>query len=115
MRVPYAAISGGWRWVYEASLAEVEIVTPANTTIAVPVYQRQYRWQIDRCEQLLADIRAVSTGNGRHRQVPAGPTENGTDSELGGEPAVAETDVAPRVPAASRSRQPPLDGRLTGR
>jgi hypothetical protein len=31
-----------------------------ETTIVVPVYQRQYRWDIDGCEQLLADIRAVS-------------------------------------------------------
>ncbi|WP_336631358.1 MULTISPECIES: DUF262 domain-containing protein [unclassified Microbacterium] len=32
----------------------------ADTTIVVPVYQRQYRWDIGGCEQLLADIRAVS-------------------------------------------------------
>ncbi|AWB89353.1 DUF262 domain-containing protein [Homoserinimonas hongtaonis] len=30
------------------------------TTIIVPVYQRQYRWDIGGCEQLLADIRAVA-------------------------------------------------------
>lgn len=29
-------------------------------TIVVPVYQRQYRWDIGGCEQLLADIRAVA-------------------------------------------------------
>jgi len=34
--------------------------------IAVPVYQRQYRWEIDECEQLLDDIRAAaSAGDGR--------------------------------------------------
>lgn len=32
--------------------------TPA--TIVVPVYQRQYRWDIGGCEQLLSDIRAVA-------------------------------------------------------
>ncbi len=31
-----------------------------GTTIVVPVYQRQYRWDIGGCEQLLADIRAVA-------------------------------------------------------
>ncbi|MCS5496352.1 DUF262 domain-containing HNH endonuclease family protein [Cnuibacter physcomitrellae] len=31
-----------------------------ETSIVVPVYQRQYRWDIGGCEQLLADIRAVS-------------------------------------------------------
>jgi len=37
-----------------------------ETSIVVPVYQRQYRWDIGGCEQLLADIRAVadtSTGS----------------------------------------------------
>lgn len=29
-------------------------------TIVVPVYQRQYRWDIGACEQLLSDIRAVA-------------------------------------------------------
>ncbi|MGD8195718.1 DUF262 domain-containing protein [Herbiconiux sp. P18] len=31
-----------------------------ETTIVVPVYQRQYRWDIGGCEQLLGDIRAVA-------------------------------------------------------
>lgn len=32
----------------------------SDWTIVVPVYQRQYRWDIGGCEQLLADIRAVA-------------------------------------------------------
>lgn len=32
----------------------------AHATIVVPVYQRQYRWDIGGCEQLLSDIRAVA-------------------------------------------------------
>jgi hypothetical protein len=35
-------------------------LSAADTTIVVPVYQRQYRWDIGGCEQLLADIRAVA-------------------------------------------------------
>ena len=35
-------------------------LSAADTTIVVPVYQRQYRWDIGACEQLLADIRAVA-------------------------------------------------------
>jgi hypothetical protein len=31
-----------------------------ETAIVVPVYQRQYRWDIGGCEQLLSDIRAVA-------------------------------------------------------
>ncbi|GAA1951763.1 DUF262 domain-containing protein [Microbacterium deminutum] len=31
-----------------------------ETSIVVPVYQRQYRWDIGGCEQLLADIRSVA-------------------------------------------------------
>ena len=37
-----------------------------ETTIVVPVYQRQYRWDIDGCEQLLADIRSVADAHDRH-------------------------------------------------
>lgn len=35
-------------------------LSASDTTIVVPVYQRQYRWDIGGCEQLLGDIRAVS-------------------------------------------------------
>ncbi|MDL9979674.1 DUF262 domain-containing protein [Microbacterium sp. ASV49] len=35
-------------------------------TIVVPVYQRQYRWDIGGCEQLLADIRAVGDSDDSH-------------------------------------------------
>lgn len=31
-----------------------------ETSIVVPVYQRQYRWDIGGCEQLLSDVRAVA-------------------------------------------------------
>lgn len=35
-------------------------LSDSQTTIVVPVYQRQYRWDIGACEQLLADVRAVA-------------------------------------------------------
>ncbi|MCT9820358.1 DUF262 domain-containing protein [Microbacterium sp. W1N] len=35
-------------------------LSASETTIVVPVYQRQYRWDIGACEQLLGDIRAVA-------------------------------------------------------
>ena len=35
-------------------------LSAGETSIVVPVYQRQYRWDIGGCEQLLADIRAVA-------------------------------------------------------
>ncbi|MEV7693520.1 DUF262 domain-containing protein [Microbacterium sp. NPDC089189] len=35
-------------------------LTASDTSIVVPVYQRQYRWDIGACEQLLSDIRAVA-------------------------------------------------------
>jgi hypothetical protein len=41
-------------------------LSAADTTIVVPVYQRQYRWDIGACEQLLGDIRAVSDSDDRH-------------------------------------------------
>ncbi len=34
-----------------------------GTTIVVPVYQRQYRWDIGACEQLLGDVRAVAAAD----------------------------------------------------
>lgn len=41
-------------------------LSAADRTIAVPVYQRQYRWDIGGCEQLLSDIRAVADLDDRH-------------------------------------------------
>lgn len=41
-------------------------LSEAETTIVVPVYQRQYRWDIGSCEQLLGDIRAVADSDERH-------------------------------------------------
>ncbi len=41
-------------------------LSAADTTIVVPVYQRQYRWDIGACEQLLTDIRAVADSDERH-------------------------------------------------
>ena len=38
----------------------------AETSIVVPVYQRQYRWDIGGCEQLLSDIRAVAASDVEH-------------------------------------------------
>ncbi|MFS0732994.1 DUF262 domain-containing protein [Microbacterium sp. 1P10UB] len=38
----------------------------AETNIVVPVYQRQYRWDIGACEQLLSDIRDVADSDDRH-------------------------------------------------
>jgi hypothetical protein len=43
----------------------LEWLSAANTSISVPVYQRQYRWEVDECEQLLADIRTVAEGDAR--------------------------------------------------
>ena len=38
-------------------------LSASDTTIVVPVYQRQYRWDIGGCEQLLNDVRAVSAAD----------------------------------------------------
>ncbi|TDL43656.1 DUF262 domain-containing protein [Microbacterium oleivorans] len=38
----------------------IDWLSASDTTIVVPVYQRQYRWDIGGCEQLLGDIRAVA-------------------------------------------------------
>ena len=41
-------------------------LSASDTTIVVPVYQRQYRWDIGGCEQLLGDIRAVADTDDGH-------------------------------------------------
>src|SRR5690606_10385181 len=45
----------------------IEWLSAPDTTIVVPVYQRQYRWDIGGCERLLADVRAVAGEDGAHR------------------------------------------------
>lgn len=42
------------------AVVTTEWLSTAGTTLAVPVYQRQYRWEIDGCERLLRDLRAVA-------------------------------------------------------
>ncbi|MCB0921480.1 MAG: DUF262 domain-containing protein, partial [Actinobacteria bacterium] len=38
----------------------------ATPSIAIPIYQRDYRWTQGSCEQLLADVRAIASApNGR--------------------------------------------------
>ncbi|WP_029260258.1 MULTISPECIES: DUF262 domain-containing protein [unclassified Microbacterium] len=45
----------------------IEWLAAGSTTIVVPVYQRQYRWDIGGCERLLSDIRAVAGEDDAHR------------------------------------------------
>ncbi|MCS5736049.1 DUF262 domain-containing protein [Herbiconiux daphne] len=52
-----------------------------ETTIVVPVYQRQYRWDIGGCEQLLGDIRAVSDLHDRHTHFIGSILSTAADDE----------------------------------
>ncbi len=38
----------------------IEWLSSADTVLAVPVYQRQYRWDVDKCARLLEDVRTVA-------------------------------------------------------
>lgn len=49
------------------AVGTIEWLSAPGTTIVVPVYQRQYRWDIGRCERLLADVRAVAAEDDAHR------------------------------------------------
>ena len=51
--------------VLSAGVNTVEWMAEAVTTIAVPVYQRHYRWDVDRCSRLLEDIRVVADADER--------------------------------------------------
>lgn len=57
-----------------------------STTIVVPVYQRQYRWDIGGCEQLLADVRAVAREDASHRHFIGSILSAADDSD-------ADTDL----------------------
>lgn len=61
-------------------------LSAADRTIVVPVYQRQYRWDIGGCEQLLADIRAVADLDDRHMHfigsILSSASGDGEDAEL---------------------------------
>lgn len=45
----------------------IEWLASPPTNIVVPVYQRQYRWDIGACEKLLSDVRAVAAEDDAHR------------------------------------------------
>ncbi|WEK59983.1 MAG: DUF262 domain-containing protein [Candidatus Microbacterium colombiense] len=45
----------------------IEWLATGSSTIVVPVYQRQYRWDIGGCERLLSDVRAVAAEGDAHR------------------------------------------------
>ncbi|MDT0157320.1 DUF262 domain-containing protein [Microbacterium sp. ARD32] len=45
----------------------IEWLAAPTTNIVVPVYQRQYRWDIGACEKLLSDVRAVAAEDADHR------------------------------------------------
>src|SRR5262245_48148055 len=48
--------------VVAESVNTLQCLASGRRTVAVPVYQRQYRWSIDSCRQLLEDIRSVADG-----------------------------------------------------
>lgn len=64
----------------------IEWLAAPETNLVVPVYQRQYRWDIGGCEKLLADIRAVADEDDAHRHF--------IGSILSGRDAVSTPDAA---------------------
>ena len=65
-----------------------------ETAIVVPVYQRQYRWDIGGCEQLLGDIRAVADldDTSMHFIGSILSTES-TDASAGADGSAAEAEL----------------------
>ncbi|MCS5730750.1 DUF262 domain-containing HNH endonuclease family protein [Herbiconiux moechotypicola] len=74
-----------------------------STTIVVPVYQRQYRWDIGGCEQLLADIRAVGDSAENDRHFIGSILSSAADGAAAGR-------SAPDSPAADDSELVLIDG-----
>ena len=69
-----------------SAVSTIGWLSTSTATIVVPVYQRQYRWDIGACEQLLADIRAVADAHESHRHflgsILSTATPDGGGSEL---------------------------------
>ncbi len=64
----------------------IEWLAQDSTTIVVPVYQRQYRWDIGGCERLLSDVRAVAREDATHRHFIGSILSAADDSD-------ADTDL----------------------
>lgn len=64
----------------------IDWLAAGTTTIVVPVYQRQYRWDIGGCERLLSDIRAVASEDPAHRHfigsILSAADDTSTDTDL---------------------------------
>ena len=60
----------------------IDWLSSADTTIVVPVYQRQYRWDIGGCERLLSDIRAVAGHDDSHRHFIGSILSAEDDSDI---------------------------------
>lgn len=48
------------------SVRTIEWLLTEDTTLVVPAYQRQYRWDVDSCGQLLADVRRIADADAKH-------------------------------------------------
>lgn len=69
--------------VEATAVSTIGWLSAAAATIVVPVYQRQYRWDIGGCEQLLSDIRAVADADDQQRHF-LGSILSTADTERGG-------------------------------
>jgi hypothetical protein len=68
-----------------------------DTNIVVPVYQRQYRWDIGGCEQLLSDIRAVADAGERTMHFIGSILSAANTDRADGEPELVLIDGQQRI------------------
>lgn len=73
-----ATSTGAATNIRATAVGTIDWLATAVTSIVVPVYQRQYRWDIGGCEQLLADIRAVAGAHDRHTHFIGSVLSSGT-------------------------------------
>jgi hypothetical protein len=106
--------------VEATAVSTIAWLAASETTIVVPVYQRQYRWDIGGCEQLLNDIRAVAdagrttpTSSARSCRPPRHPTTR-RPSRADRRTAAPDDAHAPRRSPASHAarRRPDLAAEL---
>jgi len=68
--------------VEATATSTIDWLSAPSTNIVVPVYQRQYRWDIGGCEKLLSDVRTVADEADTHRHF-IGSILSAADAESG--------------------------------
>ena len=85
------------RNVAATAVATVSWLAESGATIAVPVYQRQYRWEIGACAQFLEDVRTAADGDERQTHFIGSILSAGADRAEGAAEELVLIDGQQRI------------------